>query len=265
VIKKTFWWVLLLLISREGRTQGLTYSIDSLALKVSRTVQLEDGSTDTVSCSRFYHFIWFNEIHETAKKINKILYTDLSEQDIQSVAELQQIFKNDFNDWKEEWMAQFSAEDTAPIDFSFGLNWYEEIFIGVSQQTQSTLCTFQSVNGYYGGAHPIGNNQYHVFSLPEAVRIKQWSSLFNNADTMAILIMAEEIFRKEKGLKPSVKLNEAGYWFNDNRFHLTDNFGLDDHGLFFLFNPYEVGPYAEGPIYISIPYHRIRKYLKNPL
>jgi hypothetical protein len=119
------------------------------------------------------------------------------------------------------------------------------------------------VDGFYGGAHPIGSSSHQVYKLPEAEQVQNWQDLFT--DTLQILKMAEESFRKDKGLSPKTKLEDAGYWFNNNRFHLTNNFGLDADGIFFLFNAYEVASYAEGPIYISVPYARLKKYLKKPL
>ena len=243
--------------------QDLKHKMDSLALSVSRTVQMEDGTADTVSCSRYHHFIWFDETSETAKKLNQQLYESLSEKPLESVAELKEILTADFNDWAEEWQSQFVAEDSSPIDFSFNLNWYEEIYTGITHQTSSLICTYQSVDGFYGGAHPIGSSSHQVYKLPEAEQVQNWQDLFT--DTLQILKMAEESFRKDKGLSPKTKLEDAGYWFNNNRFHLTNNFGLDSDGIFFLFNAYEVASYAEGPIYISVPYVRLKKYLKKPL
>jgi hypothetical protein len=263
VIRKLIAVVFLVSLIPPGRSQNLAHITDSLLLRVSRSVELEDESKDTVSCSRNHRFIWFSGTSETAEKLNRALYADLTDQPVGSTAELKEILKSDFGDWAEEWNAQFAAEESAPIDYSFNLNWYEESNTGISYQAQSTLCIFQSVDGYYGGAHPTGATRYRVFSLPDANEITDWRKLFT--DTAAVLKMAEEIFRNEKGLSPKVSLEEAGYWFNNNRFHLTDNFGLDTDGLFFMFNPYEVAPYAEGPIYISIPFQKIKKYLRRPL
>lgn len=253
---------LLLMLSRQSFAQELTYKKDSVILRISRPVEMEDGSTDTVSCSRYHHFVWFDETSATAKRLNHELYGNY-EKPVESASELKKVLTDDFNDWAEEWNAQFTAEDSAPINYSFNLSWYEESSIGISHQTQTILCTFQALDGYYGGTHPMGGIAYQVYELPDAKRVQKWQNLFT--DTTAILKMAEEIFRKEKSLAPKVSLEEAGYWFNNNRFHLTDNFGLDAEGIFFVFNQYEVASYAEGPIDISIPYARIRKYLKKPL
>ena len=263
MIQKGLIMAWLLLLSQSIRAQELTYKFDSLSLKVYRTVQLEDGGTDTVSCSRYHHFVWFDENSETARKLNSMLYADLSEAPIQSIQDLKEILKSDFDDWSKEWEAQFTAEDTAPIDYSFSLNWFEETQIGITHQTPSILCTFESNQGYYGGAHPINGGIYRVFELPSIKRIENWQDLFT--DSTKIISLAEESFRYEKSLKPNTNLKKAGYWFKNDHFHVTNNFGFDVTGLVFYFNVYEVSCYAEGPIYISIPYAKIKKYLKKPL
>ena len=244
-------------------SQSLAYKQDSVSFRKSRIVDLEEGGQDTVSISRLHRYIWFQDLSETAVNLNRQLYEDAAESPVISDAELKEYYKSDFENWLSEWEMQFIAEDSSPINYSFGLNWFEEINTGVNQQTANTICLYQSIDGYYGGAHPVGGTQYLVFELPGAIRIKNWQDIFN--DTIAILKMAEEIFRKDKNLSVKTSLEEAGYWFNNDKFHLTNNFGLDAEGIFFLFNQYEVASYAEGPILISIPYFKLKKYLKKPL
>ncbi len=265
MIRKFIAIALICLFLHRGIGQQLRYTTDSLSFSVLRTVATDDGGIDTVSCSRYQRFIWFEETSETAQKLNRKLYADLSEAPVRSISELKDIYTSDFNDWAEEWQSQFTAEDSSPIDFSFNLNWNEESSTGISHQTASTLCVYESLDGYYGGAHPNGATHYRVFTLPEAKLVEKWTDLFDNSDTLAILRIAEELFRSEKGLSAKISLEEAGYWFNNNRFHLTDNFGFDAVGIFFLFNRYEVASYAEGPIFITIPYNKLKKYLKKPL
>lgn len=253
----------LLGLTDTANAQPLAYKTDSLYFRISHTVTLEDGTVDTVNCSRSHHFIWFDETTPAGKELNNQLYGLVNEKNIGSLEELKEIMTEDFNEWAEGWNSQFEAEDSSPINYSFGLNWYEENNNGLSHQTPNTICLYQSSDGYYGGAHPMGGVGYMVYSLPDVSPVKPWQSLFT--DTTAILKIAEEIFRREKELGPRASLEEAGYWFSDNRFHLTDNFGLDAEGLFFHFNAYEIAPYTMGHTFISLPYSRIKKYLKEPL
>jgi len=254
---------LLLFLALAAKAQPLTFKTDSLKFGLSHTVQNEEGTVDTVSCSRSHYFIWFDETTPAGKELNNQLYGMVNEKNIGSLDELKEIMTEDFNDWAEGWNSQFEAEDSSPINYSFGLNWYEENNNGLSHQTPNNICLYQSINGYYGGAHPMGGVAYMVYSLPDISPVKNWQTLFT--DTLAILKIAEEIFRKDNNLGPRTSLEKAGYWFSDNKFHLNDNFGLDAEGLFFYFNSYEIAPYAMGPTNITLPYSRINNYLKKPL
>lgn len=44
--------------------------------------------------------------------------------------------------------------------------------------------------------------------------------------------------------------------------HETDNWYLDAAGITIVCNPYEIGPYAMGPVFITLPYEDIRELLK---
>ncbi|MBM3921533.1 MAG: DUF3298 domain-containing protein [Sphingomonadales bacterium] len=254
---------LLFFLALAVKAQPLTFKTDSLKFGLSHIVQNEEGTVDTVNCNRNHYFIWFDESTQAGKELNNQLYGLVNEKNIGSLEELKAIMTEDFNDWAVGWNEQFEAEDSSPINYSFGLNWYEENNNGLSHQTPNNICLYQSINGYYGGAHPMGGVAYMVYSLPDISPVKNWQSLFT--DTLAILKIAEEIFRKDNKLGPRTSLEKAGYWFSDNKFHLNDNFGLDAEGLFFYFNAYEIAPYAMGPTDVSLPYSRINKYLKKPL
>lgn len=51
--------------------------------------------------------------------------------------------------------------------------------------------------------------------------------------------------------------------FPGNRFDLPDNIGYSTKGLILHYNPYEVASYAEGPVVVTIPYSKAKKYLSR--
>ena len=261
-MKKLLFALLLLASGRAIFAQPLTSKRDSLTFKEERIVSLEDGSTDTVNCSSYFHYLWFTGPEETAARLNKQMYLDLLSTEINTEDELRNALNEGFNDWASEWQSQFVAEDSSPLDFSYNLNWYEESYFGF-EQTGNTVTVSYSLDGYYGGAHPNGGITYKVYALPAATPVDKWQDLFT--DTMPLLRMAESTFRKEKNLQPGASLSEAGYWFQNDKFHLTNNFGFDETGIFFLFNRYEVASYADGPVAINIPYNQLKHWLKKPL
>ena len=88
---------------------------------------------------------------------------------------------------------------------------------------------------------------------PEALFVKNYISKLTK--------IAEKKFFKLKGLKPGTSLNDEGYSFKNNRFHLTDNFAVLNEGILFYYNTYEIGPYALGTTEVLIPYGELKGIL----
>jgi hypothetical protein len=55
---------------------------------------------------------------------------------------------------------------------------------------------------------------------------------------------------------------EVGYFFENQRFILNDNFVLTQKGIKFLFNVYEIKPYTAGITELEIPYEKLNGILK---
>ena len=56
--------------------------------------------------------------------------------------------------------------------------------------------------------------------------------------------------------------SEAGFYFENDVFTMTPNFAITKSGLKFLYNPYEVAPYALGQQEIIIPYRDLEALIK---
>ena len=64
-------------------------------------------------------------------------------------------------------------------------------------------------------------------------------------------------FRRLKELTSEADLGQAGFWFENNKFYLNDNFLITDSSLVFYYNDYEITAYAFGPTELIIPYSKI--------
>lgn len=103
---------------------------------------------------------------------------------------------------------------------------------------------------YTGGAHGNGHSLFEYFlkSNGEKIGLHYFVS---NMD--ALLEVAIEHFREQQDIEEGASLNEMGFWFDNDEFQLNDNFYFDSGNLNFVFNPYEIAPYAAGTIELSIP------------
>lgn len=113
---------------------------------------------------------------------------------------------------------------------------------------------------YTGGAHA---NTYVIFknyNLTDGQEITLDEIV--PADKQKELTGIAEIeFRKLKELAPDADLGQAGFWFENNEYYLSDNFLISDSSLVFYYNNYEITAYAFGPTELLIPYSSIKSLL----
>ena len=125
----------------------------------------------------------------------------------------------------------------------------------------SSLTTLQSqIYTYTGGAH---GNTYIGF-INWDTKKKQGvflNDIMNPGYRVKLTAIAEKIFRKNENLTDTSSL-KADYFFKDAKFSLNDNFLITPLGLRFLYNQYEIKPYAAGTTDLLIPYDKIKSLLK---
>ncbi len=68
--------------------------------------------------------------------------------------------------------------------------------------------------------------------------------------------IAERIFRKNEGLTSTQDLD--GYFFENGKFDLTDNFTITAKGLMFMYDYYEIKPFAAGTTNLVIPFNDLK-------
>jgi hypothetical protein len=114
---------------------------------------------------------------------------------------------------------------------------------------------------YEGGAHPNAARWFLNLD-PETGRPVKLESILTEGALPRLTEIAERHFRAERELSPTANLKEEGFWWEDGRFHLNDNYGFGENSITFFYNQYEVAPYAMGPTEVEIPYSEILDLLR---
>jgi len=114
---------------------------------------------------------------------------------------------------------------------------------------------------YLGGAHPNSYSKFVNFDLSTGDELKLEDILIEGY-LEKINIVGEKIFRQTNEIEPNKNLTEAGYWFDNNMFSINNNFTVDENGMTFYYNNYEITAYAFGPTDLFIPYNRINDLIK---
>jgi hypothetical protein len=125
----------------------------------------------------------------------------------------------------------------------------------------STLLTVE-LSGYYyeGGAHGMTLTRFLNWDT-KTQKPLTLDDIFVSGYQPKLNQLGEEIFRKEELLSPTASL-ATDYFFKDAKFGLNDNFAVTPTGVKFLYNAYEIKPYAAGQTSIEIPFNRLKKLIK---
>ena len=115
---------------------------------------------------------------------------------------------------------------------------------------------------FTGGAHPNTFVTFRNFSLLDGEEIVL-DQIISTDEQSELTKIAEAEFRKLKELTSDADLGQAGFWFENNKFYLNDNFLIDDSSLVFYYNSYEITAYAFGPTELTIPYSKIKTLIRE--
>jgi len=117
------------------------------------------------------------------------------------------------------------------------------------------------VGGYIfeGGAH--GHTLSFFFNWNTKARKSiELADILKKGYQDSLNKVAESIFRKNEKITDSASL-ALDYFFKDNKFTLNNNFLITPVGIRFLYNQYEIKPYAAGQTNLLIPYAKIKSLL----
>jgi hypothetical protein len=109
---------------------------------------------------------------------------------------------------------------------------------------------------FTGGAHPNTFVTFKNFNLSDGEEIVL-DQIISTDKQSELTKIAEAEFRKLKELTSDADLGQAGFWFENNKFYLNDNFLITDSSLVFYYNNYEITAYAFGPTELEIPFSKI--------
>jgi hypothetical protein len=246
----------------ETTTDTLKYSVHGF-VKHSQTCVNKDSLCATV----MFEYPEFESVSFNKEIKNEILNiyhddNDTTKSRPKSFEELAKPFVNDYDLKLNEGKSFVNKANAQNAGGFLATPWYMEAYTRVARQTKKYLMLHTNTNWFMGGNHPISMEYYYVYNRSDFKRITL-DDLFEKGYDQKLLVIAESIFRKQEKLKPADKLSEeAGYFFENQRFILNDNFTLTDKGIKFLFNVYEIKPYVAGLTELEIPYEDLKGILK---
>ena len=229
-------------------------------------IVFQDGETYTNEYPAWYllkELIAASEaLAASTKIINETLMARLlnkpGEKDLQTAALK---FTDDYTtSYKNTMLPLYNQDrnDTAKIA------WYEYHYLveaTTQQGTAHTLSYLATVDYYEGGAHGI--NQLITFNFDIATgKLITLADVFAPGYESQLKTSLMKALKSKTGLNSINELKDAGYLYSMDMFP-SENFILNDETITFVYNPYEIAPYAVGSIELVITYNEVSQIL-NP-
>ena len=114
--------------------------------------------------------------------------------------------------------------------------------------------------GYYGGAHGTHTHTNRVINLKTGQQITENDIFTDNYQDELAKILVDRIALLNN--VEVAELENIGF-FSVNEIFPNKNFYVDETGITYTFNEYEIAAYVVGPVLVPIPYEKILHLLRK--
>jgi hypothetical protein len=204
----------------------------------------------------------------TEQKMNELLIDaglagDETPEDLKNVAE--RTMDDEFSSYVDAYHDAFPdsiiAENRKYMDESpYIYNWENEETRTPIYDENYVLCLEGFTYTFTGGAHGNYGFTYQSFDLRTG-EVLQLDDVMRPNSRASLTGIVEQQLRKDFHIDSKTPLSEAGFFVD--KLELNDNFFIGHNGMGFLYNPYEIASYADGPIRIFIQWNQLQSLL-NP-
>lgn len=171
------------------------------------------------------------------------------------LAQYREDYKSLSNSYYEE-AKRLPEGSSGPMWYWYYLNYNNKVLF----QNNSLISYSVEQSTYTGGAHGSMRVTYTNIDLNELVTISEEDIFVPNYQKSLAEIMVNKLMVENDVTTPE-GLVEKGF-FNIEDIFPNNNFWLDDEGIHYAFNQYEIAPYVMGVIEVDIPYEDLKDILK---
>ena len=164
-----------------------------------------------------------------------------------------------YKDLEEDFKTELQREDKAPIASWF--SYYEMSSNEINYNQNGFLCYTVYVENYTGGAHGAHSSVLHVMDVSTGDIVTEEDIFVDDYQEVLAKVLVDEITR-QNNLVDAKELENIGY-FSVDEIYPNDNFLIDDTGITYVFNEYEIATYVVGAIWVHIPFNEIKHLIRR--
>ncbi|MDR1499552.1 MAG: DUF3298 and DUF4163 domain-containing protein [Tannerellaceae bacterium] len=272
-MKMNFYYPLLVIL--------LTITVITGCNQATKTASGNNISWDSIHVDKTYHMLEDTNNPSCNLKVDFVFPAGLEDQEVLKAVQRQFINSCMGESYKslapaeavdryvEDYLAEykklekdFLAEKEHDHDEPGGswFSYYESFSDNITYNGNNLLCYGIDYEKYTGGAHGSHSSQSYLIDMQTGLVVTE-SELFTEGfqEELANIIVGK-IVEKNKA-KDAKELEDMGF-FSVDEIYPNNNFSVDDAGITYHFNEYEIAAYVVGPTKVFIPYGEIKHLLR---
>ena len=184
-------------------------------------------------------------------------YENLSPEE--ATAKYTEDYLNNYKDLEDEYKAEVAKADETPVGAWF--SYFEMSSDDIAYNKNDILSYTVNFENYTGGAHGAHSFTNHFIDVKTGNLIKEDDTFIEGFQEDLAQILIDRIAKQNTVENPK-ELENIGFFSIDEIFP-NGNFLIDDNGITYTFNEYEIAAYVVGATNVHLPYEEIQYLLKK--
>lgn len=177
----------------------------------------------------------------------------------EATAKYTEDYLNSYKDLTDEYKAELAKADDTPVGAWF--SYYEMSSDDIAYNQNDIISYTVNFENYTGGAHGAHSFTNHVINLKTGNPITEEDIFVDGYQEDLAQILIDRI-AKQNSLDDVKELENIGFFSIDEIFP-NGNFLIDDNGITYTYNEYEIAAYVVGATNVHLPYEEIQHLLNK--
>ena len=236
---------------------GCTHELKTARVSDEGSEPLMEGSEVALTYSYDIEYITGGVSEEVMNKINnyiirkEILYdeNETSTNVPEACASWAQLHVESYKEDVEDFFDEYDEDESWMFNWSFELN--GNVVAAYPARNLQSYGIFSA--DYPGGAHGMYEESYTVFDMKTGDVVTEQDLFIDDCEEDLAVLINESLYDD---------LDEESWDAIYEEPAPNGNFFVDETGVTWVFNPYEIAPYALGAIPVTVTWNNLKPYLR---
>ncbi len=162
--------------------------------------------------------------------------------------------------FENEYYKNYLDQNVDRYDSGASFNWQKIVSMSVINNSNYVVCLEFLKYAYSGGAHGMTNISYYNIDLNSGKPMEYANIFIDDTTGLLSTILTQQLY-DDKQIPEDISLTKAGYFVES--LEPNHNIYINNTGIGFMYNSYEIAPYSFGQTSIFLSYDKVKHLLKK--